>query len=312
MINKNETKRKITNWKEYNESLKRRGSIDIWIDSKIEKTWRARKTGKRGAPKIYSDLTIQTVLTLGKVFSQRLRQTEGMVESIFRMMELELPVPDYTTMSKRGEGLIIELPQQDKEKVRILIDSTGLKVYGEGEWKVRKHGVGKRRTWKKLHIGIDEDNEIRMVKLTGNNVDDAETALDMIDEEESEIESLKADGAYDKRKIYDKCKDLVKNVVIPPQKNAKIWRHGNTKGKRHARDENLREIRKKGRKVWKEESGYHKRSLAETAMYRYKMMFSDKLNAREDGQQETEINIVCAALNLMTDLGMPKYELIVN
>ncbi len=132
MINKTETKRKIKNWSKYNKSLKQRGSIEIWIDSKVAGKWKAEPTGKRGAQKEYSDFAIQTVLTVGKVFNQRLRQTEGFVESLLKLMTLDLPVPDYTTMSRRGDRLKVEIPRKEKETVRILIDSSGLKVYGEG------------------------------------------------------------------------------------------------------------------------------------------------------------------------------------
>ena len=305
-----EQKKKIVNWPEYTRSLKQRGSLEIWIDEKVKDKWKAKATGKRGGQIEYSEFAIQTTLMIGKVFNQRLRQTEGLVESIIKIMGLDLQVPDYTTLSKRGRKLEVDLQKEEKGIVRILLDSTGLKVYGEGEWKVRKHGASKRRTWKKMHIGIDEDNEVRMVEVTSNGVDDAETSLVMMKQEKSKIKSIKGDGAYDNRKVYEEFKPLTDEIIIPPRKGARIWKHGNRKGEKLIRDENVREVRKKGLKEWKKERGYHKRSLVETFMYRYKIIFTDKLHARKEGQQSTEASIGCAVLNVMKRIGMPKYLLV--
>jgi hypothetical protein len=189
------------------------------------------------------------------------------------------------------------------------VDSTGLKIYGEGEWKVRQHGVSKRRAWRKLHLGVNpQDGEIQAVLLTENSVSDDEAVEPLLAQIDQEIDGFGADGAYDKRKVYD-CLNAHSpdvNILIPPRKNARIWRHGNTKAERHKRDENLRAIRKLGRKGWKEKSGYHVRSLAETAMFRLKTIFGNELSARLIETQTTQALIRCAALNKMTHLGMPQ------
>ena len=189
------------------------------------------------------------------------------------------------------------------------MDSTGLKIYGEGEWKVRQHGVSKRRTWRKLHIGADpEDGEIRAVILTENHISDDAAVEKLLDQIEQQIEKFAADGAYDKRKVYDSLNTHSPevNILIPPRKNARIWKHANTKAERLKRDENLRSIRKHGRKAWKENSGYHVRSLAETTMFRLKTIFGDNLSARLLDTQTTQALVRCAALNQMTHLGMPQ------
>jgi hypothetical protein len=189
------------------------------------------------------------------------------------------------------------------------MDSTGLKIYGEGEWKVRQHGVSKRRTWLKLHVGANpEDSEIQAVLLTDNSVSDDEAVETLLAQIEQEIDEFAADGAYDKRKVYDglNAHSPEVNILIPPRKNARIWQHGNTKAERLKRDENLRFIRKHGRKNWKEKSGYHVRSLAETTIFRLKTIFGDKLSARLMETQTTQAFIRCAALNQMTHLGMPQ------
>jgi hypothetical protein len=187
------------------------------------------------------------------------------------------------------------------------MDSSGLKVYGEGEWKVRKHGWSKHRTWRKFHLAIDSDNEIRAIELTGNDTADCETAVDLIKEETAEIESLAGDGAYDKKVVYNAGTERgVKRWLIPPQKNAKIIQHGNLSSPPHPRDQNLRAIRLTTRKRWKEQIGYHVRSLVETAMFRWKTIFGDRLQARNFPQQITEARIKATILNRMRLLGMPE------
>ncbi len=301
-------KYKVRNWSEYNESLKQRGSIDVWIKDDMLKKWAAKSSGKPGVQPVYSDLAIQTTLQFGKVFHQKLRQAEGLVENIFKLMNIKLSVPDYSTLSRRGGQILVKLPKQDKkaEKLIIIVDSTGLKVYGEGEWKVRQHGKSKRRTWRKAHLAITPDGEIRAVKLTGNEAADCEILDDLLNQEGSAIDSLAGDGGYDKEVVCRKCQEKkINKVLIPPQKNAKIRRHGNLKGEPHPRDENLRQIRKSSRKQWKEQSGYHVRSLVETAIYRFKTILGDKLNSRKLSNQITEFAISASILNTMTALGMP-------
>jgi len=309
MIKQIKKNRKIVNWSKYNKSLVMRGSLEIWIDKDTLDIWHTKPTGKRGAQEIYSDEAIEMVLIAGKIYHQRLRQTEGFVRSAFKLMGLQLEIPDYSTLSRRGKTLKVQLKILKKEKVIMIMDSTGLKVFGEGEWKVRRHGYSKHRTWMKLHIGIDKDGEIRAVKLTGNNVTDADAGLELIDQEKARIVSLVGDGGYDRMKIYEKCEEReIEDVKVPPQKNARIKIHGNSKLK-HKRDENLRAIRKSTRKNWKKKVGYHVRSLVETAMYRTKVTFGDHLNAHNDSNQKTEVEIMCKILNVMKDLGMPKYEI---
>lgn len=302
---------KVRNWKEYNESLVRRGSLEFWIEQGIAEVWKENGTiiirKKRGAQQQYSDSAIELCRLIGKVFHQRLRQTEGFVRSIFKQTGVNVRVPDFTTLSRRGGSIIINLPRQNKEKVIAILDSTGLKVYGEGEWKVRKHGYSKHREWMKAHISIDKDGEIRAIKLTDNSIDDAAAGEDLLRQQKTDvIEEVDADGAYDKRKFYDACKNShVQNIVIPPRRGGKIWYHGNRKGTPHPRDENLREIRRTTRKQWKQKSGYHKRSGVETTMFRTKTIFGEKLYARTVSNQETEMMLMAKALNLMLYNGMP-------
>lgn len=305
---KTKKKYKLRNWKEYNEALKNRGRIELWVDKKTLKEWKAKaKKRKRGAQKTYSDSAINLTLQLGKVFHQKLRQTEGLVRSLFSAMGIKLRVPDYSTLSRRGSKLVVNIPKdKNKDNLVIVADSSGLKVYGEGEWKVRKHGYSKHRTWRKFHVAITPDGEIRTVELTENSVTDSEAFLSLIDQEEKTIDKFKGDGGYDTRKVYDKCRQRnITEVIIPPQRNAKIFQHGNCKSPSHPRDKNLRQIRKTSRTKWKEDSDYHVRSLVETTMFRLKTTFGDKLNARKFENQVTEARIMASALNKMMSCGMP-------
>ena len=270
-----------------------------------------QKTGKRGKPKIFSNTAIETALTIQQVFHLPLRATEGFLQSILAKIAPDLKAPDHSTLSVRGKTIPIHIRVRaiHDEPIHIVVDSTGAKVYGEGEWKVRQHGWSKRRTWKKLHIGADENTgDILLGEVTGNHKADCEMLAPLLDQlpKEQSVDQVSADGAYDKRICYEALRHRgISKIAIPPRHNAKIWRHGNTQGERLVRDENLRRIREVGRKQWKIEADYHRRSLSETAMFRIKTIFGDRVSARTFENQRTQLLIRCRALNLMTTLGMP-------
>lgn len=300
---------RVKNWSEYEKSLVQRGSITFWLSDDFEQSWLYTGEKQRGSQFDYSDKTIEIMLTLKEVFHLTNRGVEGFVRSLFVMMAVSLRVPDHSTLSKRGKTLKVNLPKKSSGSLNVVLDSTGLKIYGEGEWKVRKHGYCKRRTWRKLHLGGNPDTgEILAVVLTENNVSDDAVVKDMLEQIEESLLSCAGDGAYDKRKVYEALNEHSPDmdILIPPRKNAHIWQHANSKQERHKRDENLRYIRKHGRKTWKEDSGYHIRSLAETSMFRLKTIFGDKLSARLLETQTTQASIRCLALNRMTHLGMPE------
>lgn len=229
-------------------------------------------------------------------------------------MAIPLVSPDFSTLSIRGETLSVKIrvKEQNSEPLHVVVDSTGIKVYGEGEWKVRMQGWGKHRTWKKLHIGFDEKTkEILMGEVTGNETHDSEMLETILCGIPEDINQVSADGAYDTRKCYEAISKCGAKATVPPQKNAKIWKHGNTKAERHKRDENLRRIRKVGRKKWKIESGYHRRSISENGMFRVKTVFGDKVSARKFNSQRTQLLLRLRILNLMNTLGMPESYVVV-
>ncbi len=307
---KNKAKYRIRNWRDYNRSLVNRGSLTFWIAEDLLANWIEReKSGGRGASPHYTAAAMLAMASLKFVFHQAGRQTCGLVASIFRLLKAALPVPDHSTVSRRMAGVEVGLPVKASEKARhLVIDSTGLKVYGEGEWKVRTHGVSKRRTWRKLHLCIDAaTGEILVAGASENSVSDCQMFPEILRAvTEEEIEQISADGSYDRRKVYAALNDReINRAAIPPRRGAKIWQHGNSRKERLIRDENLRAVRKKGRPKWKREANYHRRSLAETGVFRFKQIFTDKLQSRNQDNQFQEMIIKCAALNRMTHLGMP-------
>ncbi len=299
---------RVKNWSEYDQALVKRGSITFWLSDDLTETWRPAGEKQRGSQFEYSEKAIEIMQTVKNVFHLPNRATEGFLCSVFEMLQIDLRVPDHTTLSRRGKGLKVSLPKKAEGHLDIVMDSSGLKIFGEGEWKVRSHGKSKRRTWRKLHLAVDpHSGEIQAAALTTNSVSDSQMVPSLLTQIEQPIDRFAADGAYDKRNVYDSLNQQAPEAIllIPPRKNARIWQHGNTNAERLRRDENLRAIRRSGRKDWKRQSGYHIRSLAETTMFRLKTIFGDRLSARRIETQISQALIRCAALNRMTHLGMP-------
>lgn len=301
-------KYKVQNWQAYNVGLKQRGNITLWLSDSAIKGWlETSHDNRRGRPQQYSDLAITTCLTIRKVFHLGLRQCEGFITGLFSMLRVNLAVPDYTVLCRRAARLSISLsPLLDKSHgpIDIVVDSTGLKVYGEGEWKVRKHGTGgKHRTWMKLHLVIDASSQqIKACKLTTNAVDDASEVKGLLANCGTDIRSFIGDGAYDKTKVRQVLPAGVKQI-IPPQHNA-VKSEG-TKSYLTYRDEAIANISEVGRKQWKIDIGYHKRSLVETTMFRYKTIIGAGLQSRIPENQEAEARISCSIINVMLQQAKP-------
>lgn len=227
---------RVQNWSDYEKSLVQRGSITFWLSEDFEQTWLYTGEKQCGSQFEYSDKAIEIMLTIKEVFHLTNRSVEGFVRSLFRMMEIHLCVPDHSTLSKRGKTLKVNLPKKSSGGLNIVLDSTGLKIYGEGEWKVRKHGYSKRRTWRKLHLGgHPETGKILAVVLTKNSISDDAVVKGMLKQIEETLLSCAGDGAYDKRKVYETLNEHspAVDILIPPRKNAHIWQHGNSKEERH-------------------------------------------------------------------------------
>lgn len=303
---------KVKNWKAYNRSLVQRGSLTLWLEDSVWRAWRDTDPSRKVVgEQLYAACIIQCCLLLGKVYQQPLRQTTGFVASLLALLGYSgYAVPDYSTLCRRQGCLPVEVSKAIKgsKKLDLALDSTGLKVYGEGEWKVRKHGVSRRRTWRKLHIGIDvHTQQIVCVELTGNGEDDATVAAGMLQGKTEQLSSFRGDGAYDDFKLREALGKQVKHI-IPPPKDA-VVRKGTKKKPLpqylEQRNEAVDYINRQGSKAWKRKEGYHKRSLNEVAMFRYKTTFSASLNARKMENQKTEVQLKCKILNLFQQQGMP-------
>ena len=303
---------RVRNWADYEAGLQQRGSLTVWLTPQAVEAWYYQGPPQRGAQYTFSEVAIQTALTLRLLYHLPLRQTEGFVASVLALMGLALRVPDHTTLSRRQAGLAVAWPPQRRDQpMPLVVDATGLKVYGEGEWKVRQHGWSQRRTWRKLHLGVDAaTGEIVAQTLTTHSHDDAGQVEPLLDQIEAPIEALGGDGAYDRRKVFDALAASdpgpPMRPIIPPRKDAKIEQHGNTNAEPLPRDETIRTIRKRGRRTWKKTSGYHRRSIAETQIGRYKHMIGDTLRARTLPNQQTEARLGCALLNRMRALAKPE------
>jgi hypothetical protein len=301
---------KITNWRQYNESLVQRGSITYWFSDEVLAEWHhANRRRKVGHPFVYSDTAIECLLSLRELFRLPYRQTEGLARSLVELLEVEVDIPDYTSLAKRAAALHISLDvSRHTGPIDVVVDSTGLKVFGEGEWKVRAHGKSKHRTWRKLHLTVNpQTQEIEAEVLTENSGHDADQVDTMLDQVRGPIRRFYGDGSYDPWKVRETLTTRRIKQIIPPRHDAKIKRHGNAQGPSLPRDEAIRYIRRWGRKRWKEQIRYHRRSLSETAMYRIKCCFGHRLKNRELTNQRTEARIRSKILNRFTRLGLPKF-----
>jgi transposase len=297
-------KYRIRNCNDYNIALTRRGSLTLWIDQPLIDSWlNAAKSGRRGSSIKYADSAIFALLAIGQLFHLPLRQTQGFASSVFHLLNISLPVPDYSTLCRRSSTLKVKLASKPDSNIKhLLVDSSGLKVFGEGEWKVRTHGKDKRRTWRKLHISMDgESLLITAAVVTDNKTLDRKALAQLLEETQGEIELVCADGAYDTTGCYKAIKQRGASGVIPPKSNPVIG------GKKwfEDRDDHLRKIQETDLKQWKKQSEYHRRSLVENAFYRLKTIFTEKLRSRTEDRQATEALIRCAVMNRMTGLGMP-------
>jgi hypothetical protein len=301
---------KVRNWREYNASLVARGSIMFWFSDDVLAAWyHPNASCKRGRPFKFSDSTIEVFLTIRELFRLPYRQTEGCVRGLLALVSDGLDVPDFTSAAKRAAKLGIKLPVLPKSgHIDVVLDSTGLKVFGEGEWKVRQHGKAKHRLWQKLHVAVDPTtHEILAEVLTTNAGHDADQVQTLLSEVPAKIRRVTGDGAYDMWKSYNAIKARGARSCIAPRRNARIKRHGNLAGTKLERDEAIRAIRRIGRAAGKRRVRYHRRSLVETAMFRLKMTFGSHLKNRLHKNQSTEARLRCKILNQFTQAAM-KYD----
>lgn len=292
------------NWSSYNAALCKRGSLTVWFDPSTP--WHAAPSGKRGAQPVYSDAAIQACLTVKVLFGLPLRQATGFVASLLKPAGLDWPVSDYSTLCRRQKTLAVQLPYRGSGgPLHLLVDSTGIKVRGEGEWHARKHGGARRRVWRKVHLAIDEATmEVRAVEFTGSGTGDAPMLPGLLSQipADEPIASVTADGAYDGRACRDAIADRGAEAIIPPRRNAKPWKKKSPGA--GARNEALRAIKRLGRTIWRKWTGYHRRSRIETKMNCMKLL-GQRLMSQDFDRQTAELQVRIAILNRFTALGIP-------
>jgi Transposase DDE domain len=300
---------RVTNSADYDASLRRRGSLTLWFTDEAIQKWRAEPRTTPGGRRHYSALAISTALTMGLVFGLALRQTEGLIGSVIGLLGLDLAVPDHSTLSRRAKTLEVPpLRRLGTGPLHLLVDSTGLKLGGAGEWLVEKHGTSRRRSWRKLHIGVDADNgEIVAVAVTRKDIDDAAMVDALLDQIADPIASFTADGAYDQDQVSQAVGERHPDaaVIVPPRAGAVASASAETAPTQ--RDRHLRMIAERGCMAWQKASGYNLRAKVETSIGRYKRVIGDALRSRTDRTEATEAAIAAAALNRMLAFGRPKY-----
>jgi hypothetical protein len=296
---------RVRNWREYNRGLIARGDLTVWPSQDL--AWHAQEgTGKRGRPRVLGDTAIGCALTLKVLFQLPLRAAQGLVGSPIRLAGLAWPVPHDSTLSRRQRDMTVAIPCRCRgEPLHLVVDSTGVKVPGEGEWKVRRHGAERRRVWRKMHLAIDAgSHDIRALEMTDHRHGDAEILPDLLAQipEGEQIASIGGDGTDSTRSAYEAAAARNAALLVPPRRNGKPWK--TRTGGADERNETLRAVRHLGRRLWKRWSGYHSRSLVETAMSRPKRL-GERLAAHDPARQVAEVQIRCAILNTTNRLGMP-------
>ena len=294
---------KVQNWPAYEAGLRRRGSLTLWIEDAALDDWQT--VGPAGQAR-YADAAIQTSLLLRTAFKLPLRQAEGLMASVFTLMELTISAPDHTTVSRRAVTLPVVQPALVPHgPLHVLIDSTGLQVYGAGQWLEAKHGAKSRRKWRKLHLAVDAASGMIVAQtLTDQDADDPSQVAPLLDQIDGPIVRLMADGAYDGAPTYQTIAAHGDNieVVIPPRSTAVL---SGEPGPPTQRDRHLQMITDHGRLAWQAATGYGQRSLVETTMGRYKSLIGPRLRARGFAAQQTETAIGVAVLNRMLAAGRP-------
>src|ERR1700735_1713525 len=301
-------RRRITNRPVYGAGLQRRGDVTFWLDETALPGWRGPRRTSRGGQPIYADMAIEVVLTLRLLFHLALRQVEGFTRSVLRLLGLEIAVPDHSTLSRRGRGFAGRQPRavRHDRPVHVVLDSTGLQIFGQGEWDAERHGRKPRR-WRKLHLVVDaETGEIVAHVLTDKDGGGITQVSALLATVEGRIANVIADGAYAGEAVYQEAParqhDPPVEVVIPPRSSSVVTTGADGQT---IRDRHIRVIAERGCMAWQKATGYGRRSLVETAIGRYKHIIGSTLRARSNDGQAGEAAITVHALNRMIRIAKP-------
>jgi len=297
---------KSGNWAEYEAGLQRRGDLTIWLSPEAIRGWRARRRGRPGGQRRYSNLAIETALTVRAVYRLPLRQAEGFLGSVVRLLGLDLPIPDHTTLSRRGRTLgNVDLgTMRSVGPLHLVIDSTGLRVHSGQRW-----APPKQRAWRKLHFSVDRDSgEILAVELSSRKTHDSTRVPKLLKQTSGRLRSVCSDGSYDTAAVYEALHERGRagrpRVLIPPARNARV--RPTPPPELMERNRNIRDVDRLGRRAWYRWSGAYARARVENAFSRYKAILGREMRARTLAGQRVEARIGAKILNRMAELGMPE------
>ncbi|MCP5489889.1 MAG: IS5 family transposase [Chlamydiales bacterium] len=286
------------NWHKYNRDLVKRGSITFFIDPNAltEKP----EENKRGRPRLFSLPLIYLLLVLKIQYRLTYRTLEGFAKSILPHIEPDIFLPTYSLICKRASHMEALLPKLSSRRPKVvLLDTTGIKVYGEGEWKVKMHGASKRRKWVKLHIAIDENTqEIIHFEITKGHEADCKIGPKIIEKLPKPVETVIADGGYDTKRCREAINQIGAKDLIPPRKNSLLSPFMTR------RNNALREIKGLGgdqlaREIWGKLTRYSRRALVETSFSRLKRLYGERFFSKKIETQKIEGHIKCKMLNQM-------------
>ena len=294
----------IRNWPEYNRALIQRGDFSVWLPEERVKFWKAHKIKRLGRPRIYADAAIECALTIRAVYRLSLRAAQGLLRSLIRDLDLDIPCPDYTTLSRRSKSIRISAKLRKGGPIDLVFDASGLKVFGSGEWRQLRDMISKRRVWRKIHIGMDvATQEVVVLGLSTKETGDGQMLPSMLTAVGAEVSEVVCDGGYDTMACYRAIHSKGARAIIPPRKGARP--HGSPE--LIDRDRAIDRIgrQRRGRRRWKREVGYHRRSLVETFFSRWKQILGADLRSRLWSTQKAECIIKAAIMNTMAELGLP-------
>ena len=298
----------VKNWRQYDKALRDRGDITLWISQDDIDAWTPPRTGTRGAQPVYADVAIETALTLRLLFHLPLCQMEGFLRAVLQLLGLTLPCPDHTTLSRRHATVEVrrQIDRAPQGSVCVIVDSTDLKVCGQGEWHTQKHGEKKRKSWKKLHLGVNDLGQIIASTVTESHTQDPSQVPVLLSQVDHRIDRFIGDSIFDQTPVYAVVArhSPGARVIIPPRQDAVLSPTGTTAPTQ--RDQHIVAIASAGRFAWKRTSGYYAQAYAENVFSRFKRTFGDRLRAKRDEAQEREASLVCQLLNRMLEFGQPQ------
>jgi len=288
-------------WSKYNKQLVNRGKINFWISPQISKDWKASKQKKNGHPFVYADEIIKAMCYIRFKFHLSLRETEGFFISIIQYISL-MKVPCYTQLCRRMKTL--ELPPELLAKqgvTDIILDTTGLKICGAGEWRAEKYGG--KKGWKKLHIAMDpESGKLLLAEISDEHVHDTKHLEEGLQRANKRKGRVLIDGIADSKKCYELAARYKKELITPPKKGA-VFRKEKGYEKRNEAIGIIKALGgdKNAKSIWSKLVGYNRRVVVESMISRWKRLYGDDLKSRCEQRRKIEVYLKARMINAMIE-----------